>query len=88
MEGFGGAGDWMPYMQDAISVLLNHSDCEGYIASWQCEPLAKRLEELLPLLSEDGMPPDMRQYTPRGRAEQFIAGLREAARNGENVEFH
>ncbi|WP_435111910.1 hypothetical protein [Nocardiopsis synnemataformans] len=67
-------------------------------------PLADRLEELLPALAGVGAPPPPGQtrVVPLGHTpvlpetvtrwvlatHRFIAGLREAARAGEPVEFH
>lgn len=69
MDGYGGETKWNE--SDPLTILFLHSDCEGIIASKDCEPLAKRLEEVMGL------------YTQR-----FIAGLRDAASKGEDIEFH
>lgn len=75
---------WDILKPDVLYVLLDHSDCDGDIPADQCEPLANRLEELLPLLHGDGggHVGDYRQTT-----ERFIKGLRLAASLGEAVEF-
>src|SRR5690242_4873055 len=44
--------DWSELPQDILHVLLNHSDCDGIILAADCEPLAERLEEILPLLPQ------------------------------------
>ncbi len=76
-EGFSGSDSWPAKAKsDAIIKLLNHSDCEGEIAADDCGPIADRLSELLPLMGE---------WKPE--AEKFIAGLRDAAANHENVTF-
>lgn len=83
--------EWLPITwdvlkPDALHVLLNHSDCDGQIATEHCAPLADRLEELLPLLPlerDGGHIGDWREKT-----QQFISGLRLAAARGEAVEFH
>lgn len=81
MDGFGrtvGAISWDTLAPDPLHVLLSHSDCDGEIEWRDCAPLASRLEQLLPRVSEDW----------RDRTRQFIDGLREAAEARENVEFH
>ena len=84
MTGFGGSRSWDE--SDPLTKLLSHSDCDGEIASADCDPLADRLTELLPLLPEGdggGHIGDWREKTQR-----FIDGLRRAAAAGEDVEFH
>ncbi len=78
MKGFGGAIAWDSLPPDPLHVLLAHSDCDGEIKWQDCGPLADRLQEILPSLSDD----------VREDAETFIAGLRSAAAARENVEFH
>lgn len=77
-QGFGGCKPWPT--KDALVILLNHSDCDGEIASKDCAPLADRLEQLLPALRNKGV-------EHAERAEDFIKGLRLAAARGEDVEF-
>jgi hypothetical protein len=72
--------------RDALTVLLNHSDCDGEIATEYCGPLADRLEQLLPLL--DGQEDWGHIGNYREKTQQFIDGLRRAAAAGEVVEFH
>lgn len=83
-QGFGGTKEWPD--GDALIKLLDHSDCDGDIASADCGPLADRLEQLLPALEarEQGA---SSLLSHSERARRFIAGLREAAAAGENVEF-
>ena len=73
---------WENLKPDALHVLLNHSDCGGYIEAADCAPLADRLEEILPLLPEEDDSQNWRETTQR-----FIDGLRLAASKGEPVEF-
>jgi len=80
MDGFSDDGkglSWAPYKSDALSVLLNHSDADGFIPAKECARLADRLEELLPLLQGEGGGHigDWREKT-----QTFIDGLRLAAR--------
>jgi hypothetical protein len=71
---------------DALIVLLAHSDCEGEIQVDMLEPLADRLEELLPLLDKEEPTGHIRSY--RAVTERFIRGLRAAAAAGEPLGFH
>jgi hypothetical protein len=71
---------------DPLIILLAHSDCGGELHWEFCGALADRLEELLPELDkledDNGHIGNWREKT-----EQFIAGLREAHKAKENVEF-
>lgn len=76
---------WSIFQPDVLHILLHHSDCDGIIESQYCEPLADRLEQLLPLLpAEDGGG----HIGWRDKTQAFIDGLRLAARKGEDVDFH
>jgi hypothetical protein len=79
---------WDYYKNDPLTILLNHSDCEGDIKCKDCEPLADRLQRLI----DDGSIPDGSGGGHIGKwrekTQQFIDGLRLAAKQGENVEFH
>jgi hypothetical protein len=88
MKGFGGPIEWDS--DDALSVLLSHSDCEGSIAVSDLLPLADRLDELMPRLEEyDAQHPTGHQdYSVAWPARRFANGLRHAAWLGEPVEFH
>lgn len=68
---------WAEFEHDALVVLLNHEDCDGEIACQDCERLADRLDELLPLL-----PSEWRRATC-----EFSVGLRAAVAAGEDVKF-
>lgn len=78
-EGFGGKVQWPD--DDALVILLAHSDCDGEIEWKDCEAIAVRLEQLMPALKVAG-------YDHAERAQQFIHGLRDAAIDKENVDFH
>lgn len=82
MKNFSGEWDTLP--PDMLFVLLVHSDCDGEIKPEHCEPIAKRLEELLPRLTGDrgGHIGNITEKT-----NQFISGLREAAKSNEPLEF-
>lgn len=74
-------GEWdSPPGDDPLIFLLAHSDCEGVIHPQHGIHIAARLEQLLPRLDDDGW---IREAT-----EQFIAGLREEHKAGEDVDFH
>ena len=79
-------GKWDKTPDDALLILIVHSDCEGYIYAEQTASLADRLEELMPLLPEGdggGHIGDWREKT-----QKFIDGLRKAAKRKQKVEFH
>ncbi len=73
---------WNLFKDHPLVPLLNHSDCEGSIASADCTKIADALEAL-PLFPESWNAEDWREPTRR-----FIEGLRRAAAAGEDVEFH
>lgn len=76
---------WDAFKNDPLTVLLNHSDSGGSIATGLCADLADRLEDLIPMLPEGeggGHIGDWREKT-----RTFVRGLREAADAGEDVTF-
>lgn len=104
MQGYEGVTPWSILGDDALVVLLDHSDCDGSIAAEDCARLADRLEEVLPLLRGTELRP--RRHSPyewragvpieneivalpyRYITERFIKGLRAAAQANEDVEFY
>jgi len=93
---------WDILKPDILHLLLNHSDCDGCIDADICEPLADRLEQLLPYFKhkENFMPklPKNFKYMsdPNDRfiykiyekiTIDFIAGLRRAAKRKQKVTF-
>jgi hypothetical protein len=79
-KGFGGDKEWPE--NEPITILLDHSDCDGEITAKDCAPLADAMEELLPELDDsDPCLSDAKQ------AKQFIKGLRKAAKAKKPVEF-
>lgn len=80
MAGFGGTRSFSDLPHDALHTLIDHSDCDGEIAWKDCEPLAKRLREVAPLLPVDHE--DWKQ-----RALQFAEGCEEAFAAKEDLEF-
>jgi hypothetical protein len=79
-------GEWdSPPGDDPLLFLIVHSDCDGVIHPAQGVHIARRLEQLLPLLDESaagGHIGSMRDTT-----ERFMKGLRAAAAAGEDVQF-
>jgi hypothetical protein len=71
---------------DPLIILIAHSDCEGEIESKYCGPLADRLEELLPKLTNLDGGGHIGSYTDT--TQKFIKGLRLASKRNENVGFH
>lgn len=71
-------GEWDETPHDPLIVLFAHADHDGVIHPAQAVPLADSLESLLPRL---------RDVHIARITEQMIAGLREAAAAGEDVEF-
>ena len=86
MRHYGGTVPWSALGNDPLIVLLDHSDCDGIIEAKDCEPLAKRLEELLPLLPKEDDRGHIGSW--QKKTQQFIDGLRLAASRGEDVDFH
>lgn len=69
---------------DALNVLMLHSDCDGEIPHDVCHRLADALAGLMyRRMPERGLYDEMRPAT-----ERFIAGLRRAFEAGQPVEFH
>ncbi len=71
---------------DPLILLLAHSDCEGELQVEFHDPLAERLEGLLPKLEGKEGGGHIGSYVEK--TEQFIAGLRRAAAANEPVGFH
>lgn len=82
-------GQWEMTPEDPLIVLIAHSDCEGSIYPEQAGPLADRLEEILPKLSErDSSGHIERNGGMVNVTQRFIAGLRAAVAKGEELGFH
>ena len=69
-----------------LSVLLNHSDCDGEISPDDCLAVAAALEWVAPRMPDDGAGA-LSEFTPRARALQFAKGCRLASEKGEALEF-
>jgi hypothetical protein len=80
-------GEWPggPPGEDPLLVLIVHSDCGGMLPTWCLKPLADRLEGLLGKLPEEPDGGHIGDWSVKTKT--FIAGLREAAALGEEVEF-
>lgn len=79
-------GEWQPPPPDPLMVLLAHHDCDGRIYARDCNPLADRLEALLPDLPDEDAGGHIGFW--REKTQTFIDGLRLAASRGEDVDFH
>lgn len=76
---------WAAWEDDPITLLLNHSDCEGELRWQDAVAIAERLEEIAPQIVR---PPDMRKdWDFKQTALDFAAGLRRAAEREEDVTF-
>ena len=79
-------GVWQVPESDPLVYLIAHSDCNGVLKPEQAEPLAERLEVLVPTLREREAGAALPWVAKK--AEQFAAGLRRAIAAGEDVDFH
>ncbi len=77
---------WTLFKGDPLVVLLWHSDCDGTIAAADCEPLAKRLEEIVGMAPDEDLGGHIGSWHDKTRT--FAEGLRKAAAAGEDVDFH
>jgi len=82
---------WDAIPPHPLNRFLNHSDCDGIFKWQECRELAQALEDLLPLLKsidETSAPKwGMDNSYYQARTEEWIKGLRQAARLKEDVEF-
>lgn len=80
------AGEWAQEPEDPLVILIAHYDCDGHICWQHTEPLATRLEGLLPQMEAAGDGGGhLGLYATATR--QFIDGLRLAHARGEDVMF-
>jgi hypothetical protein len=82
---------WESLRPSPLHILLSHSDCDGKIEANDCEYIANSLEALLPTMDAGSPHPGHERGIydgMRAATERFIAGLRLAAAQGEDVEFH
>jgi hypothetical protein len=78
-------GNWDKNPSDPLVVLICHSDCEGVIKPEQGRPLSKRLYQIAESMDDDDPSKPWGDF--KARTIQFADGLKEAAENGEEVEF-
>ena len=91
--GFGGNISFNTRSYDPLTLLINHSDCEGILEWQQCNKIAERLESLIPLIMiRIGQTADIEErndlYYNIRLTERFINGLRDAFHSHEDVEFY
>jgi hypothetical protein len=84
-ENYLGEWDTVPG-DDPLLYLIVHSDCDGVIHPEQGIHIARRLEQLLPLLDDTEALGHIRPHM-RGKTQTFIKGLQAAVAAGEAVEF-
>jgi hypothetical protein len=77
---------WSSLKPDPLHVLLDHSDCDGYIKVSDARKIAKRLEEILPLLPDEDAGGHIGNW--REKTQTFIDGLKRAVAERKRVEFH
>lgn len=84
MEGYGESDpiSW-DTVNDDISILLAHSDCDGEISPEDCGKLAARLKILI-----DSCQPDDGPFSEYQRATRFMKGCEAAHAAGEALDFH
>jgi hypothetical protein len=70
-------GDWGT-IHDPITILLDHSDCEGNLSPLQCAIAGPRLEELSARLEDE---------YDRINAIRLADGMRMASKRGESLIF-
>jgi hypothetical protein len=85
MVGFGGSIKWDSLEFRPVYVLLDHSDCDGEIATEHLIPLADDLDRIAEVLAEGECGTSGWKYRATVR---FAAGCRDAAAAGEPVNFH
>ena|SRR5260221_8032586 len=83
-ENYQGEWDFVPG-DDPLLYLIVHSDCDGVIHPEQGIHIARRLEQIVPLLDESKAGGHI--VSMRDRTQSFIDGLKTAAAAGQDVEF-
>lgn len=81
MRGFVALGEgrsWTKLNDDPITLLLNHSDCDGELSPSECHLIAPRLREIVSVWSDD---------YDRHHALLLAQGMEQAANAGVPLEF-
>lgn len=76
---------WSALKPDPLYDLLHHSDCDGYLRYGQCKKIAKRLEELLPLLPDEDGGGHIGNW--REKTQKFIGGCKAAGAAKQRLMF-
>ncbi|WP_292796516.1 hypothetical protein [Nostoc sp. NMS7] len=76
---------WELFKPDPLIILLHHSDCEGEIGWRDCLQIARRLEQVLPLLPAEDNSGHIGDW--RTKTQKFIHGLVLAYDEEENIVF-
>lgn len=76
---------WECLKPSPLHELLYHSDCDGEIPSENCAAIADALEELIPLLPDTDSFGHIEYW--KNKTQQFVDGLRDAAKSGEALRF-
>jgi len=84
MEGFEGSQRWD--MEDPLSQLLNHSDCDGIIESKHLKLLAERIRATIKNSQDKNLGGHCGNW--HAKAEQFATGCMAAYEDGEDLDFH
>lgn len=77
---------WECLKPSPLHILLNHSDTDGEIRTSDCNGIADALEELITKLPDVDAGGHIGNW--REKTRTFVDGLRLAAKNNENVDFH
>lgn len=77
---------WECLKPSALHILLHHSDCDGELRWEDCGPIADELEKLIPKFPSGDGGGHIGNW--KDKTQQFVTGLRLAAKLKENVEFH
>lgn len=89
MVGFGGEREWHTSAGDDITPLrplLNHSDCDGYLDSYECEQVLPRLRTIIDRWDADTSINPGRDYDVQ-QARELIAAMEHSVDHGCAVVF-
>lgn len=77
---------WEALKPSALHILLYHSDCDGEIKWQDCNAIADALETVCVKMKDEDAGGHIGHW--KAKTRQFVDGLRLAASNHENIEFH